>query len=185
MARGKVKVNLVLATFSLELVFFCTFHHMIFILSKHKFIILSLSFLRLFSLQVSQNYFLAAAGSTLTDKYCSQIILGGFNLITSLLLKTLSSHCVWQPHSKDHSGQLFTMVVVQHHSQPLWFTNIAGDSQKQGIPWTRAPALFPQMTSRGSVLVSAGRPSTVVPTPPVSSNQAVWFTFCPLLRNPN
>ena len=140
MARGKVKVNLVLATFSLELVFFCTFHHMIFILSKHKFIILSLSFLRLFSLQVSQNYFLAAAGSTLTDKYCSQIILGGFNLITSLLLKTLSSHCVWQPHSKDHSGQLFTMVVVQHHSQPLKFTNIAGDSQKQGIPWTRAPA---------------------------------------------
>ena len=94
MARGKVKVNLVLATFSLELVFFCTFHHMIFILCKHKFIILSLSFLMLFSLQVSQNYFLAAAGSTLTDKYCSQIILGGFNLITSLLLKTLSSHCV-------------------------------------------------------------------------------------------
>ena len=112
---------------------------MIFILSKHKFIILSLSFLRLFSLQVSQNYFLAAAGSTLTDKYCSQIILGGFNLITSLLLKTLSSHCVWQPHSKDHSGQLFTMVV-QRHNQPLKFTNIAGDSQKHGIPWTRAPA---------------------------------------------
>ena len=32
------------------------------------------------------------------------------------------------------------MVVVQHHSQPLKFTNIASDSQKQGIPWTRAPA---------------------------------------------
>ena len=101
---------------------------------------MSLSLLGLFSSQISQSYFLTAAGSTLTDKYCSQISLGGFNLITFLLLKTISSHCVWQPQSMDQSGQLFTMVVVQHHNQPLKFTNIAGDSQKQGIPWTRAPA---------------------------------------------
>ena len=109
------------------------------ILSKHKFIICHFPCSACFLHKSVNTIFLAAAGSNLTNKYCSQISLRGFNLITSLLLKTLSSHCVWQPHSKDHSGQLFTMVV-QRHNQPLKFTNIAGDSQKQGIPWTRAPA---------------------------------------------